>query len=151
MNTMRAAAAIRRVGGTSSPTAPRISQTPVKVTIKPGFGTDGGTIAIMSARMLLKWAAAVKQSITARPSRVHAAQSRQRNHTRVAEQAGEQHHTYENDQRRHGWSPIDVGSRTARRAGARRNEKGGPGGGRPFHHSTSVTRSSRAVRSREPT
>ena len=76
MNTIRAAAAIRRVRGTSSPTAPRISQTPVNVTINPGFGTDGGTIAIMSARMLLKWAAAVKQSITARPSRVHAAQSR---------------------------------------------------------------------------
>jgi hypothetical protein len=76
MNTIRAAAAIRRVRGTSSPTAPRISQMPVNVTMNAGFGTEGGTIAIMSGRMLLKWAAAVKQSITARASRVHDAHPR---------------------------------------------------------------------------
>jgi glycine/D-amino acid oxidase-like deaminating enzyme len=55
--------------------APRISQIPVNVTMNSGFGTNGGTMATMSARMLLKWAAAVKQNITARPIRVDAAQS----------------------------------------------------------------------------
>ena len=75
-NTISAIAAMRRVRGTSSPMAPRISQTPVNVTMNSGFGTAGGTMATMSGRMLLKCAAAVKPNITARPTRVDAAQSR---------------------------------------------------------------------------
>src|SRR4029453_4628608 len=73
---INAKAATRRVRGTSRPIAPRISQTPVNETMSSGLGTIGGTIRTMSARMLLKWAAAVKQKITARPSRVAVAQSR---------------------------------------------------------------------------
>jgi len=49
-------AAVRRVRGTSSPTPPSTSHTPVNVTINAGLGTDGGTILIRSARMLEKWA-----------------------------------------------------------------------------------------------
>src|SRR5687767_6599797 len=70
--------AMRRVRGTNSPIAPRISAIPVNVTINSGFGTKGGTIATMSGRVLLKCAAAVKRNITASPTRVAAAQSRRR-------------------------------------------------------------------------
>src|SRR5688500_6718402 len=75
-NTISAAAAARRVLGRSSPTAPRISQMPVKATIMSGAGTQGGTMRTRSARIGPKCATAVKQNMAASPTRVAAAQSR---------------------------------------------------------------------------
>jgi len=61
--TARQIAAARAVTGTSNPTAPRISSTPVIVTIAPTRGNAGGTIRIKSARPLPQCADAVTRNI----------------------------------------------------------------------------------------
>src|SRR2546426_586629 len=68
-------AAHRATPGTSSPTAPASSANPVRVTRAAGYGSRGGTMRIKSARMELKWAAAVNANITASPTRVATCQS----------------------------------------------------------------------------
>src|SRR2546426_4064911 len=60
-------AAHRATPGTSSPTAPASSANPVRVTRAAEYGSRGGTMRIKSARMELKWAAAVNANITASP------------------------------------------------------------------------------------
>ena len=57
--------AMRCTRGTSRPTAPRTSQTPVKAITASGYGTEAGTIRARSCRMLVKWALAVNRNITA--------------------------------------------------------------------------------------
>src|SRR2546425_1926545 len=68
-------AAHRDRPGTSNPTAPASSAIPMRVTSAAGFGSCGGTMRIKSARMRLKWAAAVKPNIAASPTRVAICQS----------------------------------------------------------------------------
>lgn len=64
--------ATRRTAGTRMPIAPRISQTPVKRTMTLGLGTQAGVMRTRSSRMRVKWALAVKKSMSARPKRVAA-------------------------------------------------------------------------------
>lgn len=61
----RLAAARRAVCGMSRPAAPRSSRMPVRVTSRPGFGKDGGTIRTRSALRLPQCAEAVRRNIEA--------------------------------------------------------------------------------------
>ena len=87
---------------------------PVKVTMTPGFGTPGGTMRIMSARMLLKCAAAVKQNITARPSPSGGGPLPERGSAELPGQACEQCHGDQDDQRYHRTVRINDSPKNAR-------------------------------------
>ena len=149
MNTIRAAAAIRRARGTSSPTAPRI--------FADAGERDHQTRVRHRRRNHRDHVGAHAVEVGCRGEAEHHGQAEpgargpipQRSHTRVAEQAGEQHNTYENDQRRHGWSPIRC--RLAHLCGARAREetkRADPEAAALFFTRRRVTRASRAVRSR---